>query len=91
MTSLVPASYEKWNRKTLDLLAEHGAARFRKAQIWGVNWNKIAQHNKVDLPELSDPRSLRQRLLHRYLFKTQSRKDMRSVRMLDSLLKRMSF
>ena len=89
MTSIRREPFYRWDREILALLAEHGAGRFRRTAIWDVDWAGKQRLLEVDVDPaaLRDPRSRLDRLVSRWLRRTQARADTRSVRRVDSLLR----
>lgn len=88
MTSLRPQSAYWTDAEVLSQLLEYGPHRFRRLNIWDVNWEEIARHLGDDLPAtLRDPRTRVDKLIHSWLAATQRRgPDRWRVRMLQRML-----
>lgn len=63
------------DEEVLEMLTAHGPARFRRVDVWDVDWRRIASEagSDVDPSELNDPRSRWDKALHRWLAETQRR------------------
>jgi hypothetical protein len=78
-----------WERQTLALMEEHGAARFASIAIWDHDW--VGYASELGLPEperFADPRSRRWRWYHDWLARTQPDRKKRSVVAAHSLIRR---
>ena len=86
VTSIEVEPHPYFEAETLKLLAEHGAARFRRLAIWDVNWVDLARYHQLPDPErFRDPRSKFQRAWHRWLRRSQDRAHTRPYRLLDRI------
>lgn len=76
------------DRAVLDLLGEHGPQLFRKVDLWHVDWLDLARRLDWDGPRhlLADPRTPADRLVHRWLARTQGRSADALVRWIQRLL-----
>lgn len=75
--------------EVLSMLLEHGTRRFRRLDIWDVDWEAVARASgEVDrIVDLSDPRTPPDRAVHRWLAMTQRRNPERwSTRFLQRAL-----
>lgn len=76
-----------WDREVLNLFASNTAERFRREAIWGVDWTALA---KTITPgtrvPCEDPRSVGDRLAHRWLSMTQPYQTHALVRRVDRVL-----
>jgi hypothetical protein len=65
----------QWDAAVLDLFDEHGVERFRRLAVWEVDWPRRASElGRTARPEqLRDPRNRLDRLVHRWLRRTQGR------------------
>lgn len=65
-------SFYRWDREMLDFFREHGAWRFRRLNLWNVDW--IAMHRLIFHSEpsgsIADPRSKFDHFVHWWLEKT---------------------
>jgi hypothetical protein len=68
----------RWDAEVLDMLREHGTRRFRKVDIWDVDWNALSSANGAF--RVHDPRSLVDKLALRWLRWAQPRRGRRWVR-----------
>ncbi len=76
-----------WDREMIQMLCKHGAAHFRRIAIWDHDWNTAARTLGITDHDLSDPRSWSEKLSHRLLSATQSRRANWGVRGLERLLR----
>lgn len=61
-----------WDAEVLDWIAEHGPSRFRRLDIWDVDWASAARHfGRPGSATAVDPRTRAERLVHRWLGRTQ--------------------
>jgi hypothetical protein len=77
-----------WDKDVLGWLLERGPKRFRRLDIWDVDWEEVAAHvaRPVVPGSLADPRSRTERTVHRWLRRTQGRSDRRTTRLLQRAL-----
>ena len=77
-----------WDREVLSLFEIHGVDRFRVIDVWGVDWRSKAETvgHDAEREDLSDPRRIADRILHRYLKISQPYHDGHVVRRIDRLL-----
>jgi hypothetical protein len=78
-----------WDKEVLDWLARHGAPRFRRLDVWDVDWAEIAARlgRAVAPASVRDPRSAFERAVHRWLEATQRRRpDSRRIRWMQRTL-----
>jgi glycosyltransferase involved in cell wall biosynthesis len=73
MTSIPKQTYYDTDKKVLEYLLGYGTLKFKRLSIWDVNWNEL--HKKIfnETPELdlNDPRTMLDKIYHRWLKKTQ--------------------
>ena len=87
MTSIPEIDHYYWDDKVLDCLLEHGADNFRQLNIWDEDWGRFARSKGLDVNgELDDPRSTVDRVLHRWLAKTQAHHETLPIRVMQKLL-----
>jgi hypothetical protein len=69
MRSVRREAIYRWDREILELFAKHGTERFKKLDIWNVNWAEIYKivHQNGGDPGICDPRGYPQRAVHRWL------------------------
>jgi glycosyltransferase involved in cell wall biosynthesis len=62
-----------WDEEVLDMLLEHGSERFRRIDVWDVDWSSVARRlGRASLSgELADPRTPFDRAVFWLLAKTQ--------------------
>jgi Glycosyl transferase family 2 len=75
----------RWDADVLDMLREHGARRFRKVDIWDVDWNALASGRGAF--RVRDPRTPVDRLALRWLRWAQPRRRRHWVRAFSRCLR----
>lgn len=84
----VPDGDSYFTRLALDLIEQHGAERFRRADIWDVDWSAIAAAEGKPLARpIPDPRGTGTRLAHAWLRVTQNRRESLATRLGERLLR----
>src|SRR5262249_16995374 len=76
-----------WDREIVQMLQNHGTKGFRRIAIWNEDWNAIARRIGTNGADLSDPRSVWEKSVHRLLGVTQSRRSNLAVRGFERLLR----
>jgi len=76
-----------WDKELLQMLREHGTARFRKLDIWDKDWNEVAHTLGLNGADFRDPRSATEKTVHRLLAATQKRRANLGVRALERSLR----
>ena len=73
MTSVNREGAYRWDKEVLELFKEHGTAKFRKLPIWNTDWSKLHEELYPEKPRAPylDPRSRLDKLIHRWLRRTQ--------------------
>jgi len=70
------------------LIAQRGPATFKRADIWAIDWNRVAEEQGVPLVDpIDDPRGLGTRLAHRWLAATQGSERTLPIRVGERLLR----
>jgi glycosyltransferase involved in cell wall biosynthesis len=89
MTSVRRDGCYRWERATIALLQRYGAGRFRKVDIWDVEWEEIARRLGYDTStvSLNDPRTLVEKLVHYWMRRTQKDRYGLRVRLIQRLLR----
>jgi hypothetical protein len=101
MTTVRDEGRSRFDEQTLGLFREYGLQKFRKVDIWDVDWQQIAEEtgssidrtalrdprSSIDRTALRDPRSRPEKLVHRWLGYTQCRYMSPDVRMIQRVLK----
>jgi hypothetical protein len=83
-----PRPFYRWDPEVVEILAEHGPERFRKLNIWDVDWDEIARcAGCANGRALADPRSPLDRRIHQWLGRTQDRMHSVPVRVVQNLLR----
>ena len=78
-----------WDEAVVRLIRQHGPARFRRADIWSRDWNRVAERYFPGEPHrLADPRAAGLKILHAYLRLTEAWSRSRLVRTADRILRR---
>jgi hypothetical protein len=89
MTSVSHDSVYWWDKEILDLMSKYGAKMFRKEAVWDIDW--CSTSHKIGLKDLEnayqDPRNFLEKIIHRYLRRTQPFAYKRTVKIFDKLLK----
>lgn len=80
-----------WDREIVKMLRQHGPEHFRNIALWGVDWNAVAKRIGENGRDLSDPRSVLQRVAHRLLAASQPHRGNIGVRCLEFLLRRLGW
>lgn len=80
---------DAWHRRILDLMRAHGAAAFRRVDIWDVDWASEAKRLGVDVvpSRLSDDRGRLDRTVLRWLRFAQPRRRSAAVRLISRSLR----
>lgn len=73
MSSVQRQSAYYWDNEVLQLLEKYGVAKFKKLDIWDVNWTQLHREFYPQESEktIADPRRLPQRVVHKWLRLTQ--------------------
>lgn len=88
MTEVRREEAYRWDREVAGWLAEHGAALFRRCDIWEIDWAERCRHFGITPGRpISDPRSALDKWVHRWLAQTQGRSLEPSVRTRQRLLR----
>ena len=89
--TIEPGPTEMFNRDILKWMTDPaiGPRKFARLTIWDINWNDEFQKFTGKLPpvDLSDPRSLDERMVHRWLARTQRNHKKISVRLIQRVLR----
>ena len=81
------ASHYRWDDDVLALLSARGVGPFRKLNIWDVDWaNGSILGSSTSSMGLEDPRSWFDKLIHKWLQRTQSHSHRMDVRIVQKLL-----
>ncbi len=88
MTSIYREPVFWWDREVVTLLEKYGTVKFKREDIWDVDWSALAQKiNSTDQPvEYCDPRSAFDKYVHRWLTKTQPIASRYDVRLIEGIL-----
>jgi glycosyltransferase involved in cell wall biosynthesis len=83
------APYYWWDEEIVTMLLEHGTRKFRKIDLWDVDWEEKARAmgREVAPGLLADPRSAFEKRVHRWLAATQGRRNDRKVRLVQRALR----
>ena len=81
------ASHYRWNEDVLAFLSERGVAPFRKLAIWDVNWADTSiLGSSTSSMGLEDPRRRFDKLIYKWLQRTQPNARRMDVRIVQKLL-----
>jgi glycosyltransferase involved in cell wall biosynthesis len=72
LTTVESPELTHWDEAVLELFREHGADRFRRLNVWDVDWSERARALGLDGSFAADPRRPWERAVHRWLVSTQS-------------------
>jgi hypothetical protein len=89
MTSIPKGKFYRWDKDILQWFASYGTNKFRKLAIWDIDWSQIYKeiNGVAASTDLRDPRTLLDRVVHRWLrsvqpyFSYYSRPCTRSLRL----------
>ena len=90
MTTVPPRAFYYWDRELLDLFSKYGLDRFRKLDVWQVDWQEISQQMGYEwqqIKPLSDPRNSFEKSVHAWLKQTQPDSKRWTIRLVQNLLK----
>ncbi len=87
MTSVRRQGVPWWDAEVLKLLAHHGAAAFRRTDIWDVDWAKLAEGLGLGGDHCRDPRTRLDRAVLAWLRATQGRSTRLRPRLIQWLLR----
>ena len=88
MRTVESAPYYWWDEELVELFNAHGAEHFRRLDVWDVEWDVLRrQMGYVSFGSLSDPRSTSERVVHRWLGRTQPAAMSLPVRAIQRMLK----
>ena len=75
MRSIPEEAHYPWDEEVLGWMRVYGARRFRKLDIWDVDWESVAHRAGLAAPDggLADPRGYLTRAIHRWLRASQDR------------------
>jgi len=76
-----------WDKEVVQMLCQHGPARFCKLAIWDQDWNALRAHVSTSDIAITDPRSLWEKTVHRILSATQTNRSNWGVRGFEKLLR----
>lgn len=65
--------YYRWDKEMLAIFDEHGTEKFRRLNIWTVDWNQMYQtiYNETPGKRYDDPRTWIEKWVHRWMYQTQ--------------------
>jgi Glycosyl transferase family 2 len=89
LLAVEPRAAYPTDARVLELVAQHGAARFRRVELWDGDWPARAQSLGRPLPPglAGDPRSRLDRVVFRWLARTQRRALQRRIRWVQRALR----
>ena len=88
LKDLAADEYFWWDREILGFMEQRGAHYFSKQAIWDIDWSDIAKHFGIPSPDrFSDPRSLFEKAIHRWLLQSQSHVSRRTTVIADKILR----
>ncbi len=88
ITSVCNKAINWFDEKTIEMIGQYGATKFRKINIWDVDWVMKSNHyEKMNSEALKDPRSKFDRIILKWLIKTQKVQHNFVIRYTDKVLK----
>jgi len=85
MRTIPSERHYPWDEEVLGWIGTHGAGRFRKLDIWDVDWAAIAHAAGLEAPD-ADPRGPLTRSIHSWLRATQDRHTRTRIRLVQRAL-----
>jgi hypothetical protein len=76
-----------WDREIVQMLRQSGPESFRKLAIWNQDWNAVADRLGLEHGDLSDPRSVAEKIAHRLLLASQGHRSRWPVRAFERCLR----
>ena len=88
MTSIREEASYWWDREVLAMFARHSPKAFRREDIWGINWCGLLNGTDTNRSPINcaDPRSPFDKVVHRWLRKTQPISHQKWVKLVDKTL-----
>ena len=78
-----------WDKVVLGYFEKYGTSFFSKEAIWDINWPLIARKYGFENPDrFKDPRSRFQKLVHKWLKKTQLNYKRLDIKLISKILKK---
>jgi glycosyltransferase involved in cell wall biosynthesis len=89
LLTVEPSAAYSTDRRVLDLLTEYGAQHFRRIDLWGSGWEQRlrALGEPVPAARIGDPHTRIDRLIFRWLARTQGSAHTRRVRWIQRTLR----
>lgn len=83
------APFYWWDRELVNLFLEHGTRKFRKLNLWDVDWEQKAKLMGLNVPPgaLADPRTPFEKRVHRWLAATQAKRMDPKIRTIQRMLR----
>jgi hypothetical protein len=89
MTSIIKDRPYRWDKDLIELLRLHGTELFARDYIWDTDWQNIAKrydYSHEESAKLKDPRTLLQKIIHKWLQLTQQHNNVFLIRYFDRLI-----
>lgn len=89
MTSVRQPPLFRYDKEVLEMFAEYGTDKFAKEAIWDLDWTALKQKSSAVAMDASvtDPRNRTERLVHKWLQRSQPHSQNLLVRLIDRALK----
>jgi glycosyltransferase involved in cell wall biosynthesis len=88
LTSVLTQPMNYFDEQCLQLFEQYGGDKFKKLNIWDLNWVEKAElYGKTNLNLYVDPRSKLDKFIQKYLIKTQSLRHHLGIRFIDFLIR----
>ena len=77
-----------FDEQGLKMIEQYGAARFRKVNVWDIDWAEKARlWGRTNFSIYNDPRRRIDKFIQRWLLGTQNKLHKRKYRRIDRLIK----
>jgi hypothetical protein len=88
ITSVCNKAINWFDEKIIEMIGQYGATKFKKLNIWDVDWEMKSKHlGKINSEIIKDPRSKLDKLIRKWLIRTQKMQTNFVIRVIDKLLK----
>jgi glycosyltransferase involved in cell wall biosynthesis len=85
----VESEKNNWfEEQVVDLIEIYGANKFKKINIWDIDWVEIAKkHGKTEIEKFKDPRNLKDKIIQKWLLHTQDKLGQLKYRRIDRVIR----
>lgn len=86
-----PEKSNWFEEQVLSFIDSYSAKRFKKLYIWDIDWVEKAREYGIEKVALyRDPRSLKDKLIQKWLYTTQNKLHIKNIRRIDRLIQRIT-